>query len=240
MKGAAKRIAFAAMVCVTAWSLWAWAAPSGARRGEAATATTTEQVAPEAEGPAPMNWFEFGKESPPFIAMIVNFAILVAGYYLLGKRPIAAALQSRRDSIAKQIEEADRMRREAEERAKIYQAKLDRLEDEVRTAREALVRAGEAERDRIVAEAQANAERMRKDADFIVEQEMKQIRQDLWRETLHTAIDAAEELLRRRVTLADHERLAEDYLTDLGAKPRPAAPPPGGVRPSNSGADNAP
>jgi F-type H+-transporting ATPase subunit b len=205
------------MTLVTAWSMWAWAEPKHApaveHHGPSAESTA-------GEGPAPMNWVEFGGETPPFIAAVINFTILAAGYYLLGRKPIAAALQGRRDSVAKEIEEAQRMRREAEERAKTYQVKLEHLQEEVRSAREALVHTGEAERDRIVAEADAKAERMRADAAFLIEQEVKQIRHDLWHEALESVVAAAEQLLAQRVTEADHERLAEDYLADLGAKPK--------------------
>jgi F-type H+-transporting ATPase subunit b len=185
----------------------------------------------EHEGPAPFNFSDWGSKTPPFLAMLINFGILAAGYYLLGRKPIAAGLKSRRDGIAKDIEEAQKMRREAEARAATYQAKLASLEDEMKNARESLVRAGEAERDRIVADAEAKAERMRKDAQFLVEQEMKQVRQDLWRDTVEVAVAAAEDLLKKRVTPADQERIAEDYLADLGGKrgasiaPPPPAPP---------------
>jgi len=242
-----RRAALVLMTLLTAWSLWAWARPisalAAAHAGQHETAAHAEeaahgQAAPESEEPAPINWVEFGRETPPFIAMIVNFGILVAGYYLIGKKPIAAALQNRRSAIAKEIEDAEQMRREAEARAKTYQAKLDRLDEEMRTAREALVRAGEAERDRIVAEAEENAERMRKDAEFLVEQEIKQIRQDLWREAVEGAVAAAEELLKKRVTSADQERLAEDYLADLGGKAKGPAPV-GVTRPALPGAENA-
>jgi F-type H+-transporting ATPase subunit b len=191
-------------------------APKGESGHEAAAEHADAEHA--GEGPAPFNLTDFGTETPPYVAMLINFGILAAGYYLLGKKPVAAALQARRDDIAKQIEEAQRMRAEAEARAKTYQAKLAQLEDEVRTAREGLVRAGEAERDRIVAEAEAKAERMRKDAEFLVEQELKQIRQDLLRDTVEAAVSTAELLIAKRVTQADHERLAEEYLADLGGK----------------------
>jgi F-type H+-transporting ATPase subunit b len=148
--------------------------------------------------------------------MLINFGILIGGYYLLGKDAVGAGLKARRDSIQKDIEEASRMRQEAEERAKKYQARLEGLEQEMAQARDALVRSGEAERDRIVKEAEAKAERMRKDAEFLVEQEMKQIRLDLWKDAVDAAVVAAEELLKKRVTPADQERLAEEYLADLG------------------------
>jgi F0F1-type ATP synthase membrane subunit b/b' len=220
-------IALAAMVMVTSWSVWASAQPRHTQPRPAAV-EHPGAAEPESEEPKPFNWFEFGRETPPYVAMLVNFGILAAGYYLLGRKPIAAALQNRSDSIAKEIEDAQKMKREAEERAKMYQAKLETLEEEVRMARGAFVRAGEAESERILADANAKAERMRRDAEFLVEQELKQIRKDLWRDAIDTAVAAAEELLKKHVTASDHERLAEDYLAELGAPPktRPAAVPP--------------
>jgi len=230
---AARRLSLVAMAAVTAWSVWVWAQPQPQPRKTRpdAPAVAAPKHAPEkaeareaepaeSEEPAPFNWTDFGSATPPYIAMLINFGILASAYYLLGKKPIVEGLKSRRDAIAKDIEEATRMRHEAEERAKKYQAKLEVLEQEVAQAREALVRSGEAERDRIVKDAEAKAERMRKDAEFLVEQELKQIRLDLWRDAVDTAVVAAEELLKKRVTPADQERLAEDYLADLGGRSR--------------------
>jgi F0F1-type ATP synthase membrane subunit b/b' len=233
----ARRAALLVMILVTGWSIWALgqtrkepAHPAGApvkaaraRPIDAAEGKEEKAEEAESEEPAPFNFSEFGTKTPPYLAMLINFGILIGGYYLLGKDSIAAGLRSRRESIAKEIEEAARMKAEADERAKTYQARLESLEQEMAMAREALVRAGEAERDRIVSDAEAKAERMRKDAEFLVEQELKQIRLDLWRDAVDTAIGTAEELLKKRVTPADQERLAAEYLADLGGKSKPAA-----------------
>ena len=218
--GFGRRVVFGVMVCVTAWSLWASTQQkvAAAEPEEKAAAAKTEGKGEESEGPAPFNWTVFGGETPPFIAMLINFGILAGGYYLLGKKPIAAGLQARRDTISKEIEEAQRMKHEAEERAKVYQVKLEKLEEELQQARDSLVNAGEAESERIVRDAEAKAERMRKEAEFLVGQEFKQIRENLLRETVEAAVAAAEDLLRKRVTPADQERLAEDYLSDLGGR----------------------
>ena len=204
--------------------------PPSCRGGRLAAEAKIEHEEEEETGaPPPINWTDgpwLGSERPPYIARVINFGIVIAGYYLLGRKPIAAALVNRRDTIAKDIDEANKMLGEAEARAKTYQGKLERLEEEVKTARAALVQAGEAERDRIVGDAEAKAERMRKDAEFLVEQELKQIRQDLWRDTVEAAVGAAEELLKKRVTEADQERMAEDYLADLGGKKSPTLAPP--------------
>jgi F-type H+-transporting ATPase subunit b len=233
-----RRVALLAMALITAWSFWAWAQPANPalkshpvlmapepQMHGAARAQETGQAAaePEDESPGPINWTEFGQKTPPFVASLINFAILAAGYYLLGKKPIGLALRNRRDAISKEIDEAQAMKREAEARAKMYQAKLEMLEEEVRSARESLLRVGEAERERIVKEADAKAERMRRDAVFMVEQEMKQIRIDLWREAVDAAVVAAETLLKGRISASDQERLAEDYLADLGKQEAPPA-----------------
>lgn len=234
----ARWVLLVAMASVTAWPVWALAQQRLERTPAAATAKDKNKTGParesraegkdqpeaeDEESPKPINWTDFGSRTPPFLAMLINFGILVAGYYLLGKKPMAAALVNRRDTIAKDIDEAQRMRKEAEERAKRYQAQLDTLQEEMRTARDALVRAGEAERDRLVREAEAKAERMRKDAEFLVAQEIKQMRQDLLRDAVEVAVTAAQELLKQRITSADQERLAEEYLADLGAPARPPA-----------------
>ncbi len=281
-----RRLVLAAMVLVTAWSLWAFAqgrptppSPRATPPGAAGAAPprvvppnglppmgngqlppellqrlrgmtpppappkpptgfraegefgkdTAEKAAEEAKEenapPADINWVDFGRDTPPYLAMVINFGLLIAGYVYLGKKPIQQALKARRDGIAKEIEEATRMRKEAEKRAKVYQNKLAHLEEEMKTTRETLVRAGEAERERLVVEAEAKAERMRKDAEFLVEQELKQLRVDLQRDTVEAAIAAAEELLKKRVTQADQERLAEDYLADLARSPAQAGGP---------------
>ncbi len=230
-----RRAALALMAVVTTWSVWTtWVHAKPAAAASEEPKAEEGKAAEEEEGPKPFNFSEFGKETPPFVAMLINFGLLAGAYYYLGRKPIAAGLQARRDSISKEIEEAQRMKHEAEERAKVYQHKLETLEVELKAARESLVRAGEAEGERIVRDAEAKADRMRKDAEFMVEQEMKQLRGDLLRETVQAAIGAAEELLRKRVTPADQERLAEDYLADLGGKapramsiPAPAGPTTG-------------
>lgn len=191
-----------------------------ANKGPTPHAKAASEAGEEAEHPhwppPPMNMSDFSdKTRPPFVAMILNFALLVGIYYAFGRKPIAAGLQARRDNVAKEIEEANRIKKEAEDRAKMYQAKLARLEDELVTARQALVEAGQGERERIVREAEEKAARMRRDADMRIEQEMKQMRQDIWREAVEQAVGAAEELLKKRVTQADQERLAEQYLTEL-------------------------
>jgi F-type H+-transporting ATPase subunit b len=222
-RAAARKVFLVSMALVTAWSVWTYArtvrasgAPEEGRQAE--TQAAHPGGGEEHEGPAPINFADFQSKTPPFLAMLVNFALLVGGYYFLGRRPVAAALQSRRDTIAKDIDEAQHMLAGARDRAKVYQAKLEQVEDAKRVARESVLGAGEAERDRIILEAEAKAARLRKDSEFLVDQELKLVREELVREAVVAAVAAAEEMLKSGITQADHERLADEYLADLAAK----------------------
>ncbi len=180
----------------------------------------------DAHGPGAINWMDFGdKHQVPYAALVVNVVLLLGMYWYLGKGPVAASLKKRRDDIAKDIEEANTIKREAEARAKLYQAKLETLETELAEARQALVEAGKGERERIIREAEEKAVRIQKDAEFMIEQELKQMRLDLMRETVEAAVSAAEDLLKKRVTQSDQERLAEDFLGDIAGRARPSIAP---------------
>ena len=56
---------------------------------------------------------------------------------------------------------------------------------------------------------------MRKDARFFIEQQVKQLREDLIDEAANAAVQAAQELLQERTTEADQDQLAEAYLSRL-------------------------
>jgi F-type H+-transporting ATPase subunit b len=215
--------ALLAMLASGAIALTAYAAPPPAH-----VSSRDVEVKHEEEGPKPINWFDFGnKEQPPYLAAFVNFAILVGAYAYYGKRPVAAALQGRREQVSKQIEEAQKIKHEAEARSKQYEAKLEALNDELATTRATLVAAGVSEKARIVRDAEEKAARMQKDALFQLDQERKQMHADLQRETVAVALAAAESLLRNKLTQADQERVAEEFLATL--VPSKNAPSAGGA-----------
>lgn len=191
-------------------------APAGEKHGEAHEGGAHEGGH---HGPAPMNYTDFSnKETPPYVALLVNFGILAFAYYSLGKKPVAEALKQRKEDIGKEIEEAQKLLADAKARSKKHQKDLKNVDEDTKTAREALKEAGEGERDRIVREAEEKAARVGRDAGFMVEQEAKQLRLDLTREAVEHAVVKAEAMLRAAVTQADHERLAEEFLAELGTK----------------------
>ena len=176
----------------------------------------------------PINWTDiWNTKQPAVLALVINFGLLVGLYYTLGKKPVAEALKQRRVTIAKDIENAKKRLDEAKERAKKYQGDLDNVDADAQTAKAALVSAGKGEVERQLADAKEKAERMKRDADRLVEQEQKQIQQDLQRETVDRAVTEAMKILEQSVTAEDHARFANDLLAELAK--RPAAKSHGGA-----------
>jgi F-type H+-transporting ATPase subunit b len=105
---------------------------------------------------------------------------------------------------------------------------MAKLDQELAQIKQDVIAAGIKERDRIVAEAEHKAARMRQEAHFIVEQQVKQLRADLTREAVEGAVAAAEALLLKTTTSYDQQRLAQDYLNALsnnqGAAKTPSVP----------------
>jgi F-type H+-transporting ATPase subunit b len=196
-----------------AWS----AAPLLAQHGE--TAEHGEEASAH-EG-AEHEGAEHGEVHEPhwnyfqFAGQLTNFAIWLTLLYILLNRVLPKFLADRRANIVDGLEEAKRMKSEAEAKFAEYSKRIETMDEELARVREDMRKAGQGERDRLVKDASEKAERMHAEARFLVEQQMKQLKEELTREAIEAAIVAAEKILRERTSAADQQRLAEEYLTKL-------------------------
>lgn len=156
-----------------------------------------------------------GLDFGAMLPSLVNFVLLISLFVWLFRDSVKKALKSRRAEIEQALTEAARLKAEAEAKHKEYSERMARLDQELEQIRKDMISAGEKERDRIVAEAEHKAARMRKEAQFLIEQQVKQLRSDLTRDTVEAAIAAAEQLLLKATTTYDQQRLAQEYLAAL-------------------------
>jgi F-type H+-transporting ATPase subunit b len=171
--------------------------------------------------PPSLLWREPG-EPPPFLASLLNFGLLVFIVVKFGKKPLRDALVKRKDSIVRELEEAQRLREAAEKRLAEYESKLDKIHEDLDRIRKEFREQGEHEKQRIVTEAKERRERMKRDAEVLLSQEVKQMRQELVIEVVGEATRLATELLGKEMTLGDHDRFAETFLAEIrsGSKTR--------------------
>ncbi|HEX3777715.1 MAG TPA: ATP synthase F0 subunit B [Polyangiaceae bacterium] len=169
----------------------------------------------EKEGAEPSILFRPKGMPVPFGALMLNSAIL---YYLLirfAKKPIAEALKLRKATILRGMEEAGKMKSDAEARLADYEQKLATIDQEIERVRAEMRATGQAERTRILAEAKEKRGHMERDAQALIEQELKAARETLLAETARGAIRSAETALRAKLGTADQARIADEYLNGL-------------------------
>lgn len=155
------------------------------------------------------------KGPPPFIGPLINFAILVVLGYMAVKRQVNPALTARRAAIETEIAEAKQLHDAAKALHAEYTDRLENLKGEIATLKADFVKQGEAERDRIIAEAQTRAEKMRAEGTMVIEQEMRALREELRRDAVTAAVTAAETAVRKNVTPADQSRLVDEFVQSI-------------------------
>jgi F-type H+-transporting ATPase subunit b len=150
-----------------------------------------------------------------FQGTVINFLVLVGLLAWVIRKKGNPALAARRAEVEKELAEAQRLRAEAEKRHMGTAMRLEKLDQEMLQIRGDMIKAGEAERDRIVAQAEEKAARLRKDTSFLIDQQIKQLRKELTQQAASAAVFAAQELLQERTTDADQDQLSEAYLSRL-------------------------
>lgn len=154
-------------------------------------------------------------KSRDFQGTLVNFGALILLIGWVIRKKGNPALAARRAEVEKELAEAQRLRAEAQARHMETATRLERLDQEMFQIRGEMIKAGEAERDRIVSQAEEKAARMRRDTAFLIEQQVKQLRKELTQQAATAAVVAAQDLLQQRTTDSDQDQLAEAYLARL-------------------------
>jgi len=167
------------------------------------------------EGVEPSVAFRPPEMPAPFGALLLNAAILYFILFKLLGKPILDGLKSRKDTILRGMDDAARMKRDAETRLEDYEEKLDHIDDEIVRVRNEMREAGQLERERILKDAKERRARMERDAKLLIEQELKAAREELLREAVRAAVNSAQTTLQSRITASDQQRLADEYIGGL-------------------------
>jgi F-type H+-transporting ATPase subunit b len=153
-----------------------------------------------------------GEKLKDLLWRALNFAALVFILVKFGGKPVVDALSSRRKAIEEELAELQGKRDEAERSYKEFSARLEGMEAEVElTVSRALTLAGE-ERDRILAEAEAAARDIRRQAEAAVAAAAASAQRQLQNEVAEQAAAMAEQLLIKNLTPADQVAIIEQYL----------------------------
>ena len=114
------------------------------------------------------------------------------------------------------LQEAAAKKHQAEAIVQDYQGRLARLEQEVKSIQASLRTEGEREKTKLLSETQILAAKMKQDARFLADQEVKMARQKIREEIASQAESTARELIQRHLSSSDQDRLVEDFVRTIG------------------------
>lgn len=149
------------------------------------------------------------------IALVVFVAILLK----LAYRPLSDAMKNRAAKVHNDLEEARRIKAEANARSAEIEARLEALDAQLVQMRADAEAEANAEARQIALRADADIARVKDTAERTVREEVARARAELRNEAVSLAVELARTTLTRSVTAADQERLAGELLASVGAAP---------------------
>jgi F-type H+-transporting ATPase subunit b len=155
--------------------------------------------------------------SPPFVLMLVNFGILLLILAKYGG-PVARKLaQERHDQIKTALDEAAKLREQAAQKLAEYESRIKDVDVEVKKLVDGIRADAEADKQRIMEAAAAQAAQMKRDADQRIAAEIELARAQLTREVAAAAAGATEKLLKDKVTSDDQNKLVSTFISNVSA-----------------------
>ena len=148
---------------------------------------------------------------------IVNFSLLAYVIIRFGGPKVALFLDARKDRIEKEMSEAARLREEAQTQLDTIEAKMKVLDEERQRLMDDYRAAGNAEKERIIASAEAQAFRIKEEARLTAETETSRARAQIEREMIELSLQMAESTLREQMKPAKQTELIKKTIDSLSA-----------------------
>ncbi|HET6346642.1 MAG TPA: hypothetical protein VFH51_17040 [Myxococcota bacterium] len=162
-----------------------------------------------------INWWEWSNHKPPMGWFLLDFGLFLFGLVYFAGKPLSQAFSQRHLGIKKAISDAAAAHAKARETHQELRARLSGLDAELRALTSSNQQDGEAERAQLVKDAQAYAERMKKDSGSMAGQELQRAQERLRHEVAAQALVRAEALLQRELTAADQQTLIDQAIEEL-------------------------
>ncbi|WP_035240349.1 F0F1 ATP synthase subunit B [Desulfobacter vibrioformis] len=148
---------------------------------------------------------------------VLNFVILALGCFFIAKKPVAQFFSSRTKGIEEELTDLEQKKADAEKKLAEYEARFRNLEQESEKIVEDYIKQGEDAKKRILAEAEAQAEKLEDMAKRNIEQEFKAAKVLLKQEVVELAMEQAEAFVKKSITTQDQNRLVDEYLKKVEA-----------------------
>ncbi|MDI6686824.1 MAG: ATP synthase F0 subunit B [Desulfobacterales bacterium] len=148
---------------------------------------------------------------------VMNFTVLMVVLFFLLRKPVAQALNARIKGIKEQIDDLEAKKKEADKKLAEYNEKLSLLDKEAENIIAEYVKQGKEAKARILEHAELEAKKLEEQAGRNIENELRLAKSKLQEEIFEKALIKAEEIIKRRITGEDQDRLIDEYLEKVVA-----------------------
>ena len=158
-----------------------------------------------------------GVDGPKLIAQLINFGIVLFVLWRFAYKPVLEMLETRRQKIAKSMDEAEQIKAELAEtqaeRDKVMAEANARAEKLIADAKEAAKQVGKAEGERAVKQAEEIIRKAREATEADRERMMAELKAEIGRLVVETTAKVSGKVL----TAEDQQRLIDETNKELAA-----------------------
>lgn len=147
---------------------------------------------------------------------LINTLIIFLLYRFLLHNKVMAMMDKRREAINAEIDAAENAKKEAESAKAEYDQRLQKSKDEAdKIVSDAVKRAGEREAE-IIAEANADAARMKQQAQESIALEKRRALNEVKDQISEVVVMAASKVCEKEISQKDNADLIDSFLADVG------------------------
>lgn len=150
-----------------------------------------------------------------FLYVVINFTILACLLFFGLRKPAAEFFGTRALNSKKRLEEASKLHNEAKKQFELIQSKLTNAEAEGKELIKSVKAQAEQEKIAIIAHAKDLSQKIQKDAERMINQEVAKARAELKSEAVELAMTFAEDKIRKELTPEDQVRLGADFISGI-------------------------
>ena len=158
-----------------------------------------------------------GVDGPKLIAQLINFGIVLLVLWKFAYKPVLEMLETRRQKIAKSMDEAEQIKAELAEtqaeRDKVMAEANQKAEKLIADAKEAAKQVGKAEGERAVKQAEEIIRKAREATEADRERMMAELKAEIGRLVVETTAKVSGKVL----TTEDQQRLIDETNKELAA-----------------------
>ena len=150
-----------------------------------------------------------------FVWKVANVVVLIAIIYKFAKKPVGSALKRSAESAKQTLDDVRNAETKINTELSEMRIKIAELEKEALVMVESAKKDAEDERERIIKEGKQEIVRMKEQASFVMQQELRKAEEGLRHWIAEESVKLAEGKIKKEINQNHQKKLVKDYMDQL-------------------------